>query len=304
MNDGPIEAWLAGAFPSMSPLREQLRRGARSEAPLLIVGEPGVGRSSLARALHAASRRAAGPLVEVDVGSVPVELFESELFGHVAGAFTGAERERIGRIGEAQEGTLLLDRVEELPIDVQPKLLRFLSERVYSPLGGRERGADVRVMAVGSHDLTLRVERGDFRQDLFYRIEVIAFEIPPLRRRLQDLRAAIPSVLEDLRRRYGRNELTIIEEDLAWMLEHSWPGNLRQVRNLLERSAVLQRDGVLRLDRPGATSDERPSTLEESERAAILRALSYTRGHQGRAAELLGISRKGLWEKRKRYGIP
>jgi len=304
MSDDPIEAWLDGAFPSMAPLREQLRRGARSDAPLLIVGEPGVGRTSLARALHSASPRATRALVEVDVGSIPVELFESDLFGHVAGAFTGAERERIGKIGAALGGTLLLDRVEELPISVQPKLLRFLSERVYSPLGGRETSSDLRVLAVASHDLALRVERGDFRRDLFHRLEVIAFEIPPLRRRPGDLEAALPTLLDDLSRRYGRAELAIAEEDLRWMLEHAWPGNLRQVRNLLERAAVLQGEGVLRLARPVAAADECPRTLEETERAAIVQALSYTRGHQGKAAALLGISRKGLWEKRKRHGIP
>jgi DNA-binding NtrC family response regulator len=300
----PIDAWLAAICPSMSPLRTQLERASRSAAPLLIVGEPGVGRTSLARALHASSRRSAGPLVEVDVGSIPVDLFESELFGHVAGSFTGADRDRTGRIGDAEGGTLLLDRVEELPIGVQPKLLRFLAERVYVPLGGRETGADVRVLAIGAHDLATRVKRGRLREDLYYRLEVIAFEIPPLRRRPQDLRAAVASMLEDLRQRYGRAELAVGETDLRWMLESPWPGNLRQVRNLLERAAVLQSDGQLRLQRAGAGGEERPASLEDVERGAIVRALAYTRGHQGRAAQLLGISRKGLWEKRKRLGIP
>jgi DNA-binding NtrC family response regulator len=300
---GPIDGWLA-AFPSMAPLRAQLVRGAASEAPLLVVGEPGVGRTSLARALHAASGRAGGPLVEVDVGSVPVELFESELFGHRAGSFTGAARDRRGRLAEAEGGTLLLDRVEELPIEIQPKLLRLLAERVYAPLGGRDTAADVRFLSVASEDLAERVARGDFREDLFYRLEVIAFEVPPLRRRAGDLAVAVPAILEDLRRRYGRGELRLAEEDLGWMLQHPWPGNLRQVRNLLERAVVLQQEGELRVEHPREAAQEQPRTLEEVEVESIRRALSFTRGHQGRAAELLGISRKGLWEKRKRHGIP
>ncbi|HVS15325.1 MAG TPA: sigma 54-interacting transcriptional regulator [Thermoanaerobaculia bacterium] len=299
----PIDGWLA-VFPSMAPLREQLVRGASSEAPLLVVGEPGVGRSTLARALHAASRRAAGPLVELDVGSVPVDLFESELFGHRAGSFTGAARDRRGRVAEAEGGTLVLDRVEELPIEIQPKLLRLLAERVYAPLGGREIAADVRFVSVASEDLDRRVARGDFREDLYYRLEVIAFEVPPLRRRAGDLAVAAPAILEDLRRRYGRGELRLAEEDLDWMRGYSWPGNLRQLRNLLERAVVLQQQGELRVARPGEGSRERPGTLHEVEARAIRDALSYTRGHQGRAAELLGISRKGLWEKRKRHRIP
>jgi DNA-binding NtrC family response regulator len=331
-----LERLLRGC-PALASRLRGAERAAATDAPLLILGEPGTGRSTLARALHAASRRAAGPLVEVDPGALPSALFESEFFGHRPGAFTGAAAGQ-GRVARAAGGTLVLDHVEELPLASQPKLLRLLAERRYTPLGGEDTAADARFIAVGPEDLTARVARGAFRADLYYRLEVVAFRLPPLRERRPDLPALLDELLADLGERFGRPGLVLAPAARAWMQEHPWPGNLRQLRNVLERSLILGGGeptppgraavaagvpaGILDPPPPDAAlppgsaalagaagaapgdAQAPPRPLLEIEKEQILRALAHTRGHQGRAAALLGISRKALWEKRRRYGIP
>lgn len=294
---------LLDASPSLADSLQGARRAAESEAGVLILGEPGTGRSSLARALHDASPRAARPLVEVDAAGIPTTLFESELFGYEAGAFTGAADSRPGRVAGAAGGSLLLDHVEEIPLGAQPKLLRLLSEGRYVPLGGDEVEADVRFLAVGVDDLPERAARGAFREDLYYRLEVVTFRLPPLRERPEDVPRLIDFFLADLTERLGRPNLSLAESARAWMIQHSWPGNLREMRNVLERAVVMADSGELD---PVAreTAEARPRPLSDVERDEIVKALAYTRGHQGKAAALLGISRKTLWDKRKRYGIP
>jgi DNA-binding NtrC family response regulator len=297
-----LERWIAGV-----PALHALRNAAPLDVPVLLLGEPGSGRSSLARSLHIASRRT-GALVELDPATVPAALFESELFGYRAGAFTGAETDLVGRVARAERGTLVLDHVEEIPLATQPKLLRLLAERRYRPLAGEERGADVRFVALGGEELPRRVRLGLFRADLYYRLEVLAFRVPPLRERRAELPALAGGLLADLAARLGRSPPPLAARSLAWMQEHAWPGNLRELRNVLERALVLA--GPLAAGEelapgpPLGLAGAAPRRLVEVEREEIARALAHTRGHQGRAATLLGISRKALWEKRKRLGIP
>lgn len=298
---GPGRPHLPGLQPP--EVARWIELAAATDAPVLILGEAGTGRSSLARLLHRESRRSAAPLVELDPAAIPTSLFESELFGHRAGAFTGAGTAAEGRVGRAEGGTLILDHLETLPVAVQPKLLRLLSERTYAPLGGDDRRADVRFVAIASEDLALRAERGAFRRDLYYRLEVLAVRLAPLRERRQELEQLVASLLSDLGERFGRPQVTLAPQAWEWMCSYPWPGNLRQLRNTLERALILAPAGALEPPRP-ADLEGAPRSLAEVEEEQIRRALSHTRGHQGRAARLLGISRKTLWQKRRRYGIP
>jgi DNA-binding NtrC family response regulator len=301
---GPFSlSGLLAAAPDLAAALPGIERAAGSDAPLLLIGEPGTGRSTLARAIHGAGPRAGGPLVEADAASLPSTLFESELFGYRPGAFTGADRPRDGRVARAEGGTLVLDHLEELPRTIQPKLLRLIAERRYAPLGGSEREAEVRFLALAAEDLPERIDRGAFRADLYYRLEVLAFRLPPLRHRRRDLPGVVETLLADLRQRLGRPGVELAPAASEWIVEHPWPGNLTQLRSVLERALILHEDGPLEPEPPEEGGD-RPRPLVEMEKAEIRRALAYTRGHQGRAAELLGISRKALWEKRKRHGIP
>jgi DNA-binding NtrC family response regulator len=294
---------LASASPSLAGVLDAACRGAVTDAPVLILGEAGTGRTSLARVVHEVSPRRDGPLIEVDPATLPSSLFESEFFGHLPGAFTGAEGRLRGRIERARGGSLLLDHVEETPLGAQPKLLRLIAEQRYAPLGGEERSADVRFLAVAADDLPQRADSGSFRPDLFYRLEVVTLSLPPLRARMDDLGPLVAYFLEDLAERFGRRLAGISEPALEWMRRYSWPGNLRELRNVLEREMLTSSNAVLDPEPPARTGS-RPRSLLEIEKEHLLGVLEYTRGHQGRAAEILGISRKALWEKRRRFGLP
>ncbi len=294
---------LAEFFPAESQ-RPAAIRAAESDASILVLGEPGTGRSSLARAFHQASRRSDRSLIEVDTGSVVSSLFESELFGYRKGAFTGAESDNDGSVRRAEGGTLVLDHVEEIPLAIQPKLLRLFSENSYAPLGGLEVSCNVRFVAIGAEDLMQRVQRGTFREDLYYRLAVLSFRIPPLRERRRELPGIIDRMLLDLGERFGVHGLDVSSSARSWMLEYDWPGNLRQLRNLLERALILGRSRNLDPPPPAGSGVGMPPSLAEVEKGHIRRVLAYTRGHQGKASRILGISRKALWEKRRRYGIP
>jgi DNA-binding NtrC family response regulator len=304
-SESPAVARFRASSPALLASFEGFERAAASLSPALVVGEAGSGRSTLARLIHAASPRAEAPLVELDPVSLPPSLLESELFGYRAGAFTGAERGHAGRVARAQGGSLLLDHVEELPVGAQPKLLRLLAESRYSPLGGADIEADVRFLAIGSDDLERRVELGTLRRDLFHRLEVLTWRVPPLRARRDDFAPLVAALLADLGERFARPGLELSERARAWMSGYSWPGNLRELRNVLERALLLARGPQLDPPAPaaGAAKGE-PMTLAAAERAAIVAALAASRGHQAEAAKSLGISRKGLWEKRKRLGVP
>ncbi|MGE0641292.1 MAG: sigma-54-dependent transcriptional regulator [Thermoanaerobaculia bacterium] len=303
----PAVAAFRASSPALSAGLVGLEAAASSDSPALVLGEPGTGRSTLARLLHGGGRRAAAPLVEMDPATSPASLFESELFGFRAGAFTGAERSQAGRVARAEGGTLILDHVEDLPLVAQPKLLRLLAERRYAPLGGVDTEAHVRFVAVGTADLEARVEQGIFRRDLFHRLEVLTFHLPPLRHRTVDLPHLLRRMLDDLGERFGRPDLRLSGSAEEWMRSYGWPGNLRQLRNVLERQMLFAPGPLLDPPPPADHATVEPETapsLAAVERGAILAALAASRGHQGKAAAMLGISRKGLWEKRRRYGIP
>ncbi len=288
--------------PSLRPMRAQLVRAARSSAPILLRGEAGTGRTTLARALSHASAQTS--LVEADVGLIPASLFEGELFGYSRGAFTGAESSRQGLVARAHGGTLLLDRIEEIPAQLQPKLLRLLAENRFAPLGGKERDAQVRFLSIASNELAERLRNGSFREDLYYRLEVLSFALPSLRVRRGDIGPLIDAMLRDACVRYAKTNLVLSQGSREWMLAHSWPGNLRELGNTLERAVVMHENGELVTQKPRVLEQERPRSIAELEAEAIVGALRFTGGHQGRAAELLGVSRKTLWDKRRRYGIP
>ena len=307
MSSGALAAWLAAA-PSLAPLAQDLARAAASEAPILLLGEAGTGRTSLARALAAASSRSEGPLVEVDPGALPATLFESELFGHRAGAFTGADRGSPGRVERARGGTLLIDHVEELPLAAQPKLLRLLSERRFAPLGGADVEADVRFLAVGADDLVGRVGRGVFREDLFYRIEVLTFRLPPLRARRGDVPALAEHFLERFTLAMNRPRMRFSAEALETLRSYTWPGNVRELQNAIERAVVLGKPPIIDVgDLPLrlASTTERPGplSLEEIEKAHIRRVLDGCDWNISQAAKLLGIDRGTLYAKIRRYGF-
>jgi transcriptional regulator with PAS, ATPase and Fis domain len=293
------------------------RRTARSSS----TARPAPARSS---AIHAASGRGAGPLVAVNCAAIPEQLIESELFGHSKGAYTGAQRERQGRFLAADGGTLLLDEIGELPLAVQGKLLRALQEREIVPLGDdRPVHVDVRVIAATHRDLEDMVEKKKFREDLLYRLDVIRVELPPLRDRAGDIPTLVSAFIDDANRRRGTRVHGIEDEAIAMLEAHAWPGNVRQLANIIERMVILRADGLLTAEDVPAKvrAVERTSILENEEavlpaqgidlRAALERfesamlrqALERTRGNKNRAAALLKLNRTTLVEKLKKRGM-
>jgi two-component system NtrC family response regulator len=282
---------------------------------MLIRGESGTGKELMARAIHYASPRGKGPLVAVNVAALPDTLIESELFGHERGAFTGADREHRGRFELADGGTLFLDEIGDLPRNTQVKLLRVLQEQAFERLGGaRTIRIDVRVIAATNRDLEAMVSRGDFRDDLYYRLNVVSVEVPPLRERRED----IPGLVGHFLRRFAAEsqaaEKTVSREAMDLLVKYHYPGNVRELENIVHRAVVLSRDttittadlpirvGEARAARTGAGASfvER---VAEFERALIVEALDAAGGVQTRAARALGMSERHLRYKLKKYGL-
>ena len=302
-------------FSSASHLMQRAvdmaRQVAPSDATVLLRGESGTGKSVLARAIHAWSNRAKRPMRIVSCPSFPADLLESELFGHVKGAFTGAVRDNPGRIAACEGGTLSLDEIGDLPVSLQPKLLRFLQDREYERLGDyTTRKANVRIIAATSMNLEDAVEEGRFREELFYRLNVIQIEIPPLRERREDLVPLAERLLSFLGRANHKLFSGFTPEALRVLQQYPWPGNIRELRNVIERAAILCRADRVGMEHlPGnllpaesvvRTGD--PVTLEKIEEQHIRHVLATTRSLQ-EAADILGIDQATLWRRRKKYGI-
>ena len=293
---------------AMRQLFAQAARVAESEATVLILGDSGAGKEVVARYIHERSARKGGPMVAVDCTSLPANLAESELFGHERGAFTGADAARAGRFEEAEGGTLFLDEIGELPLALQPKLLRVLETGRFRRVGGQEeRRANVRVLAATNRDLEAEVRDGAFREDLFYRLNVFPVTVPALRDRPDDILPLADRFLEGQHKRLAPAAQRLLAA-------HDWPGNVRELRNVMERAAILANGSlVLPKDLPPTLQDapERAAEaatvlvgdMKEIQRRAILEALEQTGGNKTKAAEILGISRRNLIYKLRAYGL-
>jgi transcriptional regulator with GAF, ATPase, and Fis domain len=245
MNFGRI----IGESAALKQMLVRLEAVAQTSASVLILGESGVGKELVAHVIHARSPRSQGPLVKVNCASIPHELFESEFFGHVKGAFTGAHRDRVGRFQLADGGTIFLDEVGEIPLDLQSKLLRVLQESEYERVGDdRTHTVDVRVVAATNRDLEQAVADGRFREDLFYRLSVFPIEVPPLRARGDDVLQIASHFLERTCQEFGHRPLTFSKQQAALLKRYDWPGNVRELKNVIERAVILSRGKVLRLD--------------------------------------------------------
>ena len=304
------------ASRAMEELLKQASLFAKSDAPVLIVGESGSGKELLARFIHRESGRS-GEFVSVNCATLPKELFEAELFGYRKGAFTGAAADKKGLVEVADGGTLFLDEVGELPLELQPKLLRFLQEKEFRPLGETAlKRSDARVVAATNRDLLSLVEEGSFREDLYYRLGVLTLVVPPLRERPEDIPPLLHHFLNKYSRKYGK-EVELTPEAYDLLLSYNYPGNVRELENLVHRLVLLSNGRVdaptveaalktLKKPSPSFTPDltkPLPKQVEELEKLLIEEALRRTNFVQTKAAKLLGIDEKSLRYKRKKYGI-
>jgi DNA-binding NtrC family response regulator len=305
---------LVGSSPAMQRLRETIAQVARSDALVLISGETGAGKERVARALHQASGRK-GRLVAVNCAAIPATLLESELFGHERGAFSGATARHVGRFEQAQHGTLLLDEIGDMPLELQAKLLRVLETREVERLGGHAPvKLNVRVLAATHQDLEALVKAGRFRQDLYFRLSVFPLRVPPLRERLEDLAPLAQAFAAEM----AGPSVEVILEDEAALRRYPWPGNVRELRNFVERLALLRRDGPLRIAAPAAAPSpaaqpgaqvalgEKPyrELIDDFERDLLRAALKQSDGNVAAAARLLKVDRGNLYRRIKALGLP
>jgi DNA-binding NtrC family response regulator len=312
---------IRGESAAVRRITDRVEAAAASDVPVLIMGETGVGKDLCARVIHERSRRATKPFVAVNCAAIPETLLESELFGHEKGAFTGADRRRLGRFESANGGTLFLDEVTELTPTSQGKLLRVLETSSFEPVGSsRTVRVDVRIIAATNRDVAAEVARGTFRRDLYYRLNVVDLLVPPLRERRSDIPILVSAFLREIAVRQGRPVPELDPQAVAALAAHDYPGNVRELQHALERAVALARGGTIRVEHlpddmgavfatDGAPAPQAENTLvplgravEEFEHEYIRKALTKTGGHRGRAAALLGISRKSLWERLRDAG--
>ena len=304
----PDQGEIIGSCPAMLELKSKINRLARASGSVLIVGESGTGKELIARALHQASTRADRPMLSVNCAAIPHDLMESQLFGHKSGAFTGADRDHVGYFEQADLGTLFLDEVGEMTLEGQAKLLRILEGHPFLPVGAqREVSVDVRVIAATNQDLQTYVREKKFREDLFYRLAVFELRAPPLRERGEDIGVLIDFLLDHFRRQHGRPALQLSAEARQKLIAYSWPGNVRQLRNVIDSAVVLAEGHQIKpsdLGLQDPAGDEMSSLkLVDWEQRLIKEALKRTAGNVPEAANLLGIGRATLYRKIDEYGI-
>ena len=306
---------LIGNSHALEAVLDGVRRVAPTSSTVLIQGETGTGKELIARAIHNVSPRCGRPFIKLNCAAIPLDLLESELFGHEKGAFTGAIAQKLGRFELADKGTLFLDEVGDIPPSLQPKLLRILQEQEFERLGSsRTHQVDVRLVAATHRDLAAMVKNGEFRSDLYFRLNVFPVHLPPLRERREDIPSLVAHFIEFIGRRVGRQIDHIPEETMLDLCSYDWPGNIRELQNLIERALILSEDGVLpnpllTVAAPGAQSvniARTPTTFVDSERALILRTLDaagWVIGGRDGAAARLGLKRTTLIYKMQRHGI-
>ncbi len=307
----------------MGQVYEKLEMVAPTRATVLLSGETGTGKSLMAKLIHMHSSRAQGPFVSVHCGSMPDTLVESELFGHEKGAFTGAERRKLGKFQIADTGTIFLDEVGTISPNAQIKLLQVLQEGTFSRVGGEQDiSVDVRVVAASNVDLEKKIAEGGFRSDLFYRLNVFSVELPPLRERREDLPLLVTTLLERLNRSYGKNISSVEEQAMEALTAYSWPGNIRELENLLERAYILERGhrlspgsfpaDLMALHHPGnpdepgdshPLAEVRRRAVEEVERRYLLRLLGQKKGRMDQAAAQAGVTTRQLHNLMTKYGL-
>lgn len=314
---------IIGSSPALEAVLEKVERVAPTDSTVLIEGETGTGKEVIARAIHALSARYGRPFIKLNCAAIPLDLLESELFGHEKGAFTGAIAQKIGRFEMADTGTLFLDEVGDIPLVLQPKLLRVLQEQEFERLGsGRTHKVNVRLVAATNRQLMEMVTHNEFRSDLYYRLNVFPIALPPLRERQEDIPALVNHFVGTFSRRMGKRIEHVPTETMEAFKSYSWPGNIRELQNLVERAVIMANDEVLANPLPAsvlpkvtppsalrvATQSEgnTPKTLRDSERALILQALEATGwivgGSTGAAAQL-GLKRTTLLHRMKKLGI-
>jgi DNA-binding NtrC family response regulator len=308
---------LIGNDPKFLKILEVIGRVSPTDASVLITGESGTGKELIAEAIHRNSSRKNAPFVKVNLGGVSAMLFESEMFGHVKGAFTDAKFDRKGRFELANGGTIFLDEIGDLDLNCQVKLLRVLQDRTYEVLGSSvSRNVDVRVIAATNRNLLEMIEQGEFREDLLYRLNLIAIHLPSLRERRNDLPLLGQFFLQNIGHVYRRNNLALRPSAIQWLQGFAWPGNIRQLKQVIERTVLMSGKDILEVDdfaramqmqQDGGGKDALPAvgsmTLDEMEKAMIIKALQQYENNITRVAEALGLSRAALYRRFEKYGI-
>lgn len=309
---------IVGQDPQLLQILKRIGQIAPTDASVLIEGESGTGKELIAEAVHRNSLRKSQPFVKVNLGGISASLFESEMFGHKRGAFTDAKADRVGRFELANKGTIFLDEIGELDMNSQVKLLRVLQDRTYEVLGdSRSRKLDIRVVCATNRNLEQMVEEGKFREDLFYRINLIKVRIPSLRERPDDIPLLVQFFVENMKKTYHRPELGLSPKALQWLKELPFPGNIRELKNLVERTVLVAEDDVLRAEDFQAQAQQGPvkagdkalpavgtMTLDEMEASMIRKSMAYYHNNISKVARALGLSRAALYRRLEKFGIP